>query len=236
MEYDISHKPSYALVDVQLAQGEAIVSEAGAMVSHDTGIDIETSASGGIVSSLKRSALGGESFFLNTFSAREAGHVTLAPPLPGDAIHQGLSNDTLYVQSGSFVAAEPNVDIDTKFGGGKTFFGGEGLFLLELTGVGSTFLSSYGAIVEKELDQGETYVVDTGHIVAFEGTVDFDIRKVGGLKSTILSGEGLVCEFSGPGTVWLQSRSGDALLSWLAPNLQSESGGGGRGGGLDLPF
>jgi len=235
MEYEIDHTPSYALVNVDLDQGEQIISEAGAMVSHSAGIDIETSASGGIVGSVKRKALGGESFFMNTFTASQPGEVTLAPPLPGDAIQYSLTQDTLYVQSGSFIAAEPNVDIDTKFGGGRTFFGGEGLFLLELTGTGSSFLSSYGAIVETELDAGETYVVDTGHIVAFEGTTEFDVKKVGGLKSTLLSGEGLVCEFTGPGSVWLQTRSGDALLSWLLPNVD-QSGGGGRGGGLDLPF
>ncbi|MFB6179620.1 MAG: TIGR00266 family protein [Halorientalis sp.] len=237
MEYDIEHKPSYALVTVDLNQGEQIISEAGAMVSHSDGIDIETSASGGIVGSLKRKALGGESFFMNTFTASDPGEVTLAPPLPGDAVHYGLSGGQLLVQSGSFIAAEPNVDIDTKFGGGRTFFGGEGLFLLELTGHGSTFLSSYGAIVEKQLDAGEHYVVDTGHIVAFEGTTDFNVKKVGGLKSTLLSGEGLVCEFTGPGSVYLQTRSADALLAWLLPNID-QSGGGGRGGNMDidLPF
>jgi len=134
------------------------------------------------------------------------------------------------------MAAEPNVNIDTSFGGAKTFFGGEGLFLLELTGVGATFLSSYGAIEQKELDAGETYTVDTGLIVAFEGTTNFNIQKVGGLKSTLFSGEGLVCEFSGPGKVWLQSRSMDALLSWLIPQLGEQSGGGGRGGGFDINF
>jgi len=235
MEYSIDHRPSYALVTVDLEDGERIVSEAGAMVSHTDGIEISTSANGGILSSIKRKALGGESFFLNTFTATRPGHVTLAPPLPGDAVHYALDGDRLYVQSGSFVAAEPAVDVDTKFGGGRTFFGGEGLFLLDLSGTGSTFLSSYGAIQEYELDPGETYTVDTGHIVAFEGSTSFDVRKVGGLKSTLLSGEGLVCEFTGPGTVWTQTRSPDAFLSWLAPNLP-QGGGGGRGGGIDVDF
>jgi len=236
MDYDIEHRPSYALITAELNQGEQLVSEAGAMVSHTDGIEIKTSASGGMLGSLKRKALGGESFFMNTFTANQPGHVTLAPPLPGDVVQYGLNQNTLYVQSGSFVAAEPNVEIDTKFGGGKTFFGGEGLFLLQLTGTGSTFLSSYGAIQAKELDAGETYVVDTGHIVAFEGTTDFDVKKVGGLKSTLFSGEGLVCEFTGPGTVWLQTRSPDAFLSWLVPNLPGGNDGGGRDGGFSVNF
>ncbi|WEL17428.1 AIM24 family protein [Halorhabdus sp. SVX81] len=225
MEYDIEHRPSYALLSVELDQSEAIQAEAGAMVSHTDGIVIETEATGGIVDSLKRTAFGGESFFMNTFSAERPGHVTLAPPLPGDVIGKELADDRLLVQSGSFLAAESGIDIDTKFGGGRTFFGGEGLFLLELSGTGRTFLSSYGAIERVDLDPGETYTVDTGHIVAFEGSTTFDVKKVGGLKSTLFSGEGLVCEFSGEGAVWLQTRSTDAFLSWLIPNLPAGDGG-----------
>jgi len=140
MEYEIEHRPSYALLAVELAQSEELQAEAGAMVSHTDGIEIETGAQGGIVDSLKRKAFGGESFFMNTFSAERPGHVTLAPPLPGDVIGKELADDRLLVQSGSFLAAESGIDIDTKFGGGRTFFGGEGLFLLELSGTGRTFL------------------------------------------------------------------------------------------------
>ncbi|ACV10509.1 protein of unknown function DUF124 [Halorhabdus utahensis DSM 12940] len=225
MEYDIEHRPSYALLSVDLNQSEELQAEAGAMVSHTDGITIDTKAQGGIVDSLKRTAFGGESFFMNTFSADRPGHVTLAPPLPGDVIGKELADERLLVQSGSFLAAESGIDIDTKFGGGRTFFGGEGLFLLELSGTGRTFLSSYGAIERVDLDPGETYTVDTGHIVAFEGTTNFDVKKVGGLKSTLFSGEGLVCEFSGEGSVWLQTRSTDAFLSWLIPNLPAGDGG-----------
>ena len=223
MEHEIRHRPSFALLELSLDRGEAVSAEAGAMVTHSDGIDIETSANGGLMSSLKRSVLGGESFFMNTFTATEPGTVSLAPPLPGDLAHHELTNETLYVQSSSFIAAAPGIDIDTEFGGGRTFFGGEGLFLLELSGTGPAFLSSYGAIEEVTLDPGERYVVDTGHIVAFEEGVDFSVRKVDGLKSTLLSGEGLVCEFTGTGTIWVQSRSPDAFLSWLIPQLPSNN-------------
>jgi uncharacterized protein (TIGR00266 family) len=195
------------------------------MVSHTTGIDIQTSANGGLFKSLKRSVLGEESFFVNTFTASEPGSVTLAPALPGDVAHYDLSAETLYVQSSSYLAADDDIEVDTEFGGGRTFFGGEGLFLLTLTGTGPAFLSSYGAIDTVELDAGERYVVDTGHIVAFEETVDFSVRQVAGLKSTLFSGEGLVCEFEGPGTVWTQSRSPDAFLSWLIPKLPTSNSG-----------
>jgi uncharacterized protein (TIGR00266 family) len=225
MEHDIDYRPSFALLTVRLDQGEQLRAEAGAMVSKSGGIDIETGASGGILGSLKRNVLGGESFFQNTFSASEAGEVTLAPALSGDIVRHDLTEETLYVQSGSFLACDPAIDLDTKFGGGRTFFGGEGLFLLSLSGTGSTFLSSYGAVHERELDAGETYTVDTGHIVAFEDRTSFSVNRVGGLKSTLFSGEGLVCEFTGPGKVWLQTRSFDHFLSFLIPQLPNTNGG-----------
>jgi len=224
MEYDIEHRPSFALLRVTLDRGEAIRSEAGAMVSHSPNVSIETGSTGGVVDSLKRSVLGGESFFQNTFTAEEPGHVTLAPPLPGDVVGESIDG-RLLVQSGSYLAADTDLSLDTNFGGGRTFFGGEGLFLLELDGQGEVFLSSYGAIQEVALDPGEEYVVDTGHIVAFEGSTDFSVNRVGGLKSTLFSGEGLVCRFTGPGRVWLQSRSQDALLSWLVPQLPTGNDG-----------
>jgi uncharacterized protein (TIGR00266 family) len=223
MNHEIDHRPSFALLTVDVEPGESVRSEAGAMVSMSSGIEVETNASGGVLSSLKRSVLGGESFFANTFTANESGHVTLAPPLPGDVVHHELDG-TLFVQSGSYLASDAGVEIDTAFGGGSTFFGGEGLFLLELTGSGPAFLSSYGAIDTVDLAAGESYTVDTGHVVAFEGETTFDVRRVGGLKSTLFSGEGLVCEFTGPGRVWLQTRSTDAFLSWLVPKLPTDTG------------
>ncbi len=222
MDATIDHRPAYALLTVDLETGESIRAEAGAMVGMDDGLSVDTGASGGLLGSLKRSVLGGESFFQNTFTAETAGSVSLAPPLPGDVARHDLDGGTLYVQSGSYLASDPDLNLDTEFGGAKTFFGSEGLFLLSLTGTGPSFLASYGAIHERELAPGERYTVDTGHIVAFEGSASFDVRRVGGLKSTLFSGEGLVCEFEGPGRVWLQSRSQDAFLSWLIPQLPSQ--------------
>ena len=222
MEYDIESRPSYALLSLALDRDESIRAEAGAMVSYDDGIEVETNASGGILGSLKRSVLGGESFFQNTFTATEPGELTLAPALSGDVVHHELDG-TLYVQSGSYLASDPSIELDTEFGGGRTFFGGEGLFLLRLDGTGPAFLSSYGAIRERELDDGERFTVDTGHIVAFEESASFDVKRVGGLKSTLFSGEGLVCTFTGPGRVWIQTRSPDAFLAWLIPQIPSSS-------------
>jgi uncharacterized protein (TIGR00266 family) len=219
MEHDIGHRPSYAQLTLSLDAGETIRAEAGAMVSYAGDVDVETGAEGGLLKSLSRSVFGGESFFMNSFTANGPSELCLAPALSGDVQHHELTGETLFVQSTSFLASDPAVDVDTTFGGGRSFLGGEGLFLLELTGSGPAFVSSYGAIDAHHVEAGETRVVDTGHVVAFEETLDFDVRRVGGLKSTLFSGEGLVCAFSGEGTVWTQSRSPDAFLAWLVPKL-----------------
>jgi len=223
MEFEISHRPSYAQLELSLDAGDSVRAEAGAMVAHGGDIDVETKAEGGILSSLSRSVFGGESFFQNTFTATDATTLHLAPALSGDVTHHPIEADSLYVQSSSFLAADPSIALDTSFGCARTFFGGEGLFLLELTGTGDTFLSSYGAIDEQRVSPGDALVVDTGHIVAFEDSLAFDVKRVGGLKSTLFSGEGLVCEFSGEGTVWTQTRSPDAFLSWLIPQLPTRN-------------
>ncbi len=219
MDHEIANRPSFATVEVTLEAGEQVRAEAGAMVGYGDGIEMETNATGGFLKSLRRGLFGGESFFQNTFTAAESGTVTFAPPLPGDIVHHELDGETVYVQSGSYIASDPALDLGTEFGGARTFFGSEGLFLLRIEGTGPLFMSSYGAIEERELSPDETYTVDTGHVVAFEETTDFAVRRVGGLKSTLLSGEGLVAEFSGEGRIWLQTRSQDAFLAWLVPKL-----------------
>jgi uncharacterized protein (TIGR00266 family) len=125
----------------------------------------------------------------------------------------------LLVQSGSYVASGQGIEIDTKWGGPKTFFAREGLILLRVSGTGPLILSSYGAIHEMELAAGQTYSVDTGHLVAFSDRLGFNVRAVGGLKSTLFSGEGLIVDLTGPGEFLLQTRSEDAFLSWLIPKL-----------------
>jgi uncharacterized protein (TIGR00266 family) len=225
MDHEITSRPAYAQLSLALDPGESVRTEAGAMVSHSGDVDVETQAEGGLLKSLSRSILGGESFFVNTFSTTDGGSVELAPALSGDVQHHQLDDETLFVQSTSFLASDPAIAVDTEFGGARTFFGGEGLFMLRLSGTGPAFISSYGAIERHEVAPGESLTVDTGHIVAFEESLTFDVRRIGGLRSTLFSGEGLVCEFTGEGTVWTQTRSPDAFLSWLIPKLPTQSGG-----------
>ena len=219
MENEVLYRPSYSLLKIKLGLGETISAEAGAMVSMSSGIEMQTTAKGGVFGALKRSVLGGESFFINTFKANQAGEVTFAPTLPGDIHAVELSGQTVYTQSGAYIASSPQIEVDTKWGGAKTFFSREGLFLLKISGTGKVFLSSYGAIHEIALEAGQKYIVDTGHMVAFDEGVGYSVKKVGGLKSTLFSGEGLVCELTGPGKIMIQSRSADAFLSWLIPKI-----------------
>ena len=233
MKIDIRYQPAYSLAIVGLNPDESIQAEAGAMVSMTSNIDVETSMKGGVLGALTRSVLGGETLFANTFTSRGTpGEITLAPSLPGDVNSLTISNATLYVQSGSFLASAPEINLDLKWGGAKTFFGSEGLFLLRATGTGPIILSSYGAIHKVSLDGRQPYLCDTGHVVAFTQGLNFDVRRVGNWKSTLLSGEGLVCEFRGAGDLYMQTRSTQAFLSWLIPRIPGRSGGGGTAGGV----
>jgi uncharacterized protein (TIGR00266 family) len=220
---EIFYAPSYSLAVVSLSPGEVIQAESGAMVSMTEGVDMQTSSKGGLLKGLRRAPLGGESMFINTFTAQREAQITMAPAFPGDVRQMRLEHETMYVQSGSYMASTGDIDIDTKWGGAKTFFSGEGFFLLKLTGTGDLLISSYGAIHEIALDAGQKMIVDTGHVVAFGENVGYEVHKVGGWKQTILSGEGLVVHLTGPGRALLQTRSAHALAGWLAPLLPAGS-------------
>lgn len=223
MKVDIKYRPSYSLGVVSLEPNEELQVEGGSMVSMSSDVSIKTQARGGLFKSLGRSLLGGESFFQNVYrGGPNGGEVTVAPALPGDLYLVDLQNESLMVQSGSYVASGDGVSVDTQWGGAKTFFASEGLIMLRVSGQGPAILSSYGAIHEMNLAAGERYTVDTGHLVAFHDNMGFKVRAVGGLKSTLFSGEGLVVDLTGPGKVLLQTRSTDALLSWLIPKLPKD--------------
>ena len=220
MEIEIAYRPAYSMGVVKLAPNEKINVEAGSMVGMTAGVTLQTQATGGILKSLARSVLGGESFFTNIYTAPPAGGLLyLAPPLPGDLATITLANEKMMLQSGAFVACELGVTVETKWGGAKTFFASEGLIMLHVTGNGKLLISSYGAIHELNLPAGQTLTVDTGHLVAFSEGLGFKVRRVGGMKSTLFSGEGLVVDLTGPGRVYMQTRSTDAFLSWLIPKL-----------------
>ena len=219
MDIEIIHRPSYSLAIAKLTPNERIRAEAGAMVSMSGDVQIETKAEGGILKSLGRSVLGGESFFQNFFVASAAGgEVTLAPELPGDIAVIEMSGSKLMIQAGSYMASESTVELTAKVSM-KAFMSAEGISMLEATGTGTLLVSSYGAIFEKVLGAGEKYVVDTSHLVAFDGTMSVQPKTVGGMKSTLFSGEGLVVELTGPGKIYIQTRSPQALINWIIPQI-----------------
>ena len=219
MDIEVIHRPSYSLAIAKLTPNERIRAEAGAMVSMSGGVQIETKAEGGLLKSLGRSVLGGESFFQNFFVApATGGEVTLAPELPGDIAVIEMNGEKLMVQSGSYMASESTIELSTKLSV-KALMSAEGVAMLEATGTGTLLVSSYGAIYEKTLTAGEKYVVDTSHLVAFDGSMSVQPKPIGGLKSTLFSGEGFVIELTGPGKIYIQTRSPQALINWIIPQL-----------------
>jgi uncharacterized protein (TIGR00266 family) len=229
MQFRVEHGPVFAWLRVTLGAGESVQAEAGAMVTRTPALGMATRLNAGrragffrvVVAffvALMRKFLGGETMFVNEFSGPSGGEVVLAPSLSGHIVQKRLGGGArLFVQRGSYLASTGDVDTRLRFGGLRTLLGGEGLVLLECVGEGDVFVNSYGGIVEVPVNG--RFVVDTGHIVAFEGTLDFRVRSIGGMKSFLFSGEGLVCEFSGRGTVYVQSRNIDALVSWVTPLL-----------------
>jgi uncharacterized protein (TIGR00266 family) len=148
--------------------------------------------------------------------------MTLAPALPGDMMVMEI-NESFMLQSGAYVASEMSVNFDTQWGGAKGFFGSGSLLLLRVSGQGQLLIGCYGAIEERILQPGQKYNVDTGHIVGFDATIDFRVKKVGSWKSTLLGGEGLVCEMTGPGRLLMQARSEEALIGYLGPRMPQQS-------------
>ena len=228
--WEIEHQGAFALAVVRLQPEQAIHAEAGAMVSMSANVDLYSEMKGGVFGALKR-AVGGESAFVSTFTAKGGpGEVTLAPGAPGDVAGIEMRGQTFMIQSSSYLAGDTSLVVDTKFGGAKSFFGGEGLFLLQVSGTGLLLISSFGAIYRRVLRPGEQYVVDTGHLVAWEGQMQYNIRKAAksGYLRSFLSGEGMVAEFSGPGEILIQTRNLAAFAGLLKPFFpnQSNSGGG----------
>jgi uncharacterized protein (TIGR00266 family) len=159
--------------------------------------------------------------------------VTFAPGTPGDIAAIEMSYQSFFVQSSSYLAGDASLTVDTRWGGAKSFFGGEGLFVLQVQGSGLLLVSSFGAIHRKKLAPGELYVVDTGHLVAWEGTMQYTLRRAAaGFFRSFVSGEGMVAEFSGPGELLIQTRNLAALAGLLRPFFPSQ--GGGSGSGINL--
>jgi uncharacterized protein (TIGR00266 family) len=224
MHYRIVKEPM-ALLEVDMAAGENMTAESGAMVYMRGDIEIKTrTREGGFLKKLKVTALGGESFFVNDFIARGDCSIGLTGSPIGDIIHLDVRPGAGYiVQSGSYVASSSGVILDTQWQGfTKGLFGSE-FFMLKVTGQGELFANAYGGIIQKDLAAGEWMTVDNYHLVALGETVKYNVIKVGGMKTTILGGEGLATECTGPGSVYFQTKNLRELIDLLGINQRSET-------------
>lgn len=224
----ITHGPSFAMLRVDLQPGQVLVSEAGAMVARHSHVGMEVKLNAGrgagffakvwaMMIAFVRKVIGGETFFVNHFQAPQPGSVWIAPTLSGQISHRRLNpGERLVLSSGAFVASAGDIDIKMKFGGLKSILAKEGAFMLEVSGNGDLWFTSYGGI--HAIDIQGPYMVDNGHLVGYEGQLTMNIRSAGGgMLGFMASGEGLVCEFQGQGRVYIQSRNLGALVGWLSP-------------------
>lgn len=213
MHVDIKHRPAFASIFAQLGPDDVIIAEADAMASMDAHITIKTRFNGGLLTGLLKRIFGGESLFINEFRAEhDSGDLVLTQPTPGDIACLQLNGETMFLERGSFIACGPEIRLGIGWAGFASWFGGEGLFRLKVSGHGPVWFGGYGGIFEREVD-GE-YVVDTGHLLAYEPTVRLSVGMAGGLFSSWFSGEGLITRVRGSGRIWLQSRSMDGLAHW----------------------
>ena len=217
------------MLRVDLMPGQTVVSEAGAMVARhqQVGMEVRLNAgrSPGFFAKLKalfvavlRRWVGGETFFVNHFSTPTPGSVWLAPTMSGQIIYRPLRGETLVLSSGAYLAHAGEVDLKLKFGGLRGLLAKDGAFFLTLSGHGELWFTSYGGV--ETIDVNGSYIVDNGHLVGYEGELTFNIKSAGGgLLGFAASGEGLVCEFTGRGRVYIQTRNLGSLGGYLTPLL-----------------
>lgn len=233
-------------VEIDIPQGERVFSETGGMIWMDQVIEMDTSIqkgkeNKGVLGTLLGAAsraLQGESLFLNYFTAANGpGTVSFASSFPGKILPFQLSaGESIICQRGSFLVGQEDVDLAMEWrGAGAAFFGGEGLILQRLTGPGLVFLEIDGELTERDLQSGQTLLVDTGHIACFESSVTYDIQLQKGFKNIFIGGEGIfLARLTGPGKVWLQHMTMTRLAGRLVPFLPFERSGGGKSGGFNL--
>ncbi len=217
MQTEIRNRPSFANVLVRLAQGDRIVAESGAMASMSSAITLRTRWNGGFFAAVLRRLFGGETLFINEFSTASQGDLVLTQPVPGDIECVELKGQTLYLQPGAFLACDPTVELGLGYAGLRSLIAREGLFRLRVSGQGRIWFGAYGGIIKKDVE-GE-YVVDSGHLLAYEPSVQLRLGMAGGLFSSLFSGEGLVMRLHGPGRIYLQTRSLQGLAAWVNSHL-----------------
>ncbi len=230
MKYEIKYRPSYAMLVVSLGPGEAITAEAGAMTYMQPSIEVRThKRDQGLLSTLGMALLGGQSFFVNEYTANSgAGEAGFASAPLGDVEVLTIREDQGYIiQKAAYVASEKGVELDIKWQGFTKGLFGQGLFMIRVSGAGRLFINTFGAIDKHVLSPGEKLIVDNFHLVAFSSSCDYRVTKFGGLKETLLGGEGFVTEITGPGEVYIQTKNIKEMADWLwtliEPRVQAKA-------------
>jgi len=218
MQYAIKYKPSYSMLVVRLEKGEKITAEAGAMTYMDPNIEAHTrKREKSLLGTLGLTIIGQQSFWVNDYIATTApGEVAFVSAPVGDIETLEIKSDRGYiVQKAAYIASTENVDLDIKWEGFTKGLFGQGLFMIRVKGNGTLFINTFGAIDKHTLKQGQTLIVDNFHLVAFSDTCSYKVTKFGGLKETILGGEGLVTQITGPGDVYIQTKNLKEFVDWL---------------------
>ena len=220
MRYELQCQPSYSVSEIHLEPGEQIVTEAGAMVWMSDNMRVDASVRGGLLSGLKRTALTGESFFQSTYVAEcGPGLLGIAPGQPGDIVAYEMDNSELLLEKNAYLASTPEVHLDANFQGLRGLFN-EGLFVLRVSGTGTLFFNAYGDIQEVQING--SYIVDNGHAVAWEPTLEYQLTRARKIRS-FLFGDQLLMRFNGQGRLWVQSRNPRTLADWVYPFRPQES-------------
>lgn len=203
---------------VKLEPNESVTAEAGAMTYMEPNIDVKTRMrERSLLGTLGLTLLGRQSFFVNDYRAKKgAGEVAFVSAPVGDIETLEVKpNQGYIIQSASYIASTQNVELDIKWQGFTKGLFGQGLFMIKVKGEGNLFINTFGAIDKHTLEAGKSLIVDNFHLVAFSDSCDYKVRKFGGLKSTLLGGEGLVTEINGPGDVYIQTKNLREFVEWL---------------------
>jgi uncharacterized protein (TIGR00266 family) len=219
MKLTVEGKPVFAHVKIELEPGETIIAESDAMSSMSADLDMEAKFNGGLPAGVLKKVFGGESLFVNHFTnnTSQTLHLHLTQPTPGDIEVKELNGESYCLQSGSYIASDAGVKLGVKWAGIGSFIGGEGLFKLVVSGHGKVIFGAYGGIIEKEV-KGE-YIVDSGHLVAYEPTMKLKPQLAGGIFGSFFGGEGFVTRVEGNGKIYLQTRNLSGLASWVNRHL-----------------
>ena len=225
LKYEIVGKPAFSLVRIHLEQpGQQVRAEGGAMVYMSGHISMETKSAGGLMKGFKRK-FSGESMFQNFFSLPDGsppGMVAFAQGAPGDIVHLHLNQGEEWTLSrDAYICGTPSIEVTSKLGGFKSVLGGEGLVLTKVyaEAEGDLWIGGYGFVERHDLKDGEELVVDNGVMMAFQSDMNYTVSKVGGRKSFMLGGEGIVIRYRGPGVVYTQNREIGLLAALLIPHL-----------------